>query len=132
MRVLFAIAAGTLLMSCEGQPGYSSTVSNPTEELKIDLFQGDPGGCCSGRVVGKISSNSKRFELSDNDVFDIRGASDVKVRWIGDFDLEVIVCIAKSASITSDYSIEDFRDHVHVYLRNLRPDRQGGKVICNQ
>ena len=128
-KIHMAIAF-VLLSGCQSGDDPTRIIESPEGDYRVFLSGDDLGACCSSTVSARLISSEKGFGELDEDLFEIRGASGVKLSWLTPYQMEVRVCNASKVSYRSDFPSTDYTKHIHVNLVNVLPERSEGQVIC--
>ena len=129
IKVHLALAF-VLLSGCHSGDDPIRIIESPEGDYRVSLSRKDLGACCSSGVSARLISSENGFGELDEELFEIRGASDVELSWLTPYQMQVRVCNATRVSYRSDFPSTDYTKHIHVNLVNVLPERSGGKVIC--
>lgn len=118
------------LVACSRNDDPDEMLRSPNGDYNIELYGKDLGACCTSRSHARIKSQGEAFDGLDEQLFEIKGGSDVQVNWTTPYHVEVHVCNAKAIYFKSDFSSYDFSKHIHVSVENALPRRSNGEVLC--
>lgn len=117
------------LTGCSGEVP-SKTIKSPNGDYHIELYGRDLGACCTSNSRATIASDRGIFKGLSEQIFEIRGGNSIDISWSDPYSILIIVCNAKSVDFKSDFYSSDLSKYIHVSVINVRPQRDGGKVIC--
>ena len=119
-----------LLVGCSRGDTPSKVLKSPNGDYSIEIYGEDLGACCTSNSRAMIVSGGGTFKGISEQLFEVKGGSDVQVSWDGPYSIVVHVCNAKSVAFKSDFANSDFSKHIHVDVANVLPQRHDGQVIC--
>ena len=96
IKNIYPLLFSLILLGCINENKETNNYESPNGDYIVSLTSNDLGACCSSFVSARLESKESGFGNLNEELFEVSGASDVRIEWLTPYQLEIRVCNAKN------------------------------------